>query len=46
MANDISNETIDYVAILARLELTGQEREEARQDGVSLNQYILYKLAQ
>ncbi len=40
MANDISNETIDYVAILARLELTGQEREEARQDMCRMLDYI------
>lgn len=32
MAHEISNETIDYVAILAKLELTEEEKEKAKQD--------------
>lgn len=40
MASDITNETIDYVAALARLELTGQERDEARRDMCRMLDYI------
>lgn len=40
MANNISNETIDYVAILAKLELTGEEREGARRDMNRMLDYI------
>lgn len=40
MANHITNETIDHVAVLARLELTGQEREEARRDMCRMLDYI------
>lgn len=40
MANHITNETIDHVAVLARLELTGQEREETRRDMCRMLDYI------
>lgn len=32
MANHISDETIEYVGILAKLELSDQEKEEAKKD--------------
>ena len=32
MANIISDETIEYVGILAKLELSGEEREQAKKD--------------
>ena len=32
MPNTITNETIDYVAILAKLDLTAEEREQAKID--------------
>lgn len=32
MPNTITNETIDYVAILAKLDLTAEEREQAQKD--------------
>ena len=32
MANIISDETIEYVGILAKLELSEEEREQARQE--------------
>ena len=40
MANIISDETIEYVGILARLELSGQEREQAKKDMGSMLDYI------
>ena len=40
MANNISNETIDYVGILAKLDLTGEEREGARRDMNRMLDYI------
>lgn len=40
MAENITNETIDYVSILAKLELTGKEREEARRDMGRMLDYI------
>lgn len=40
MANNISNETIDYVGILAKLDLTGEERESARRDMNRMLDYI------
>ena len=40
MANIISDETIEYVGILARLELSGQEREQAKKDRGSMLDYI------
>ena len=32
MANIISDETIEYVGILAKLELSGEEKEQAKKD--------------
>ena len=32
MATRISDETIEYVGILAKLELSGEEREQAKED--------------
>ena len=32
MANIISDETIEYVGILAKLELSGEEKEAAKKD--------------
>ena len=32
MANHISDETIEYVGILAKLELSGEEKEQAKKD--------------
>ena len=40
MANIISDETIEYVGILAKLELSGQEREQAKKDMGSMLDYI------
>lgn len=40
MANNISNETIEYVSILAKLDLTGEEREGARRDMNRMLDYI------
>lgn len=40
MANIISDETIEYVGILARLELSGQEREQAKKDMGRMLDYI------
>ena len=40
MANIISDENIEYVGILARLELSGQEREQAKKDMGSMLDYI------
>ena len=40
MANIISDETIEYVGILARLELSGQEREQAKKDMGSMLDYM------
>ncbi len=40
MADNITNETIDYVSILAKLELTGEEREGARRDMCRMLEYI------
>lgn len=40
MANKISDETLDYVAILAKLELSPQEREAARTDMERMLDYI------
>lgn len=40
MANNISDETIEYVGILAKLELSREEREAARKDMGSLLDYI------
>ena len=43
MSNIISDETIEYVGILAKLELSGEEKEQAKKDMGSMLDYI-YKL--
>ncbi len=40
MANIISNETMEYVGILAKLELSGAEREQAKEDMGKMLNYI------
>ncbi len=40
MANVISDETIEYVGILAKLELSAEEREQAKKDMGSMLDYI------
>lgn len=40
MANVISDETIDYVGILAKLELSSAEKEEAKSDMGRMLDYI------
>ncbi len=40
MANCISDETIEYVGILAKLELSGEEKEKARHDMERMLDYI------
>ncbi|HKM04237.1 MAG TPA: Asp-tRNA(Asn)/Glu-tRNA(Gln) amidotransferase subunit GatC [Lachnospiraceae bacterium] len=40
MANIISDEIIDYVGILAKLELSGEEKEFAKKDMASMLDYI------
>lgn len=40
MANVIDDATIDYVGILAKLELTGEEREQAKKDMAGMLDYI------
>ncbi|MDO4522137.1 MAG: Asp-tRNA(Asn)/Glu-tRNA(Gln) amidotransferase subunit GatC [Eubacteriales bacterium] len=40
MANTISDETMDYVGILAKLELNDREREQARRDMERMLDYI------
>lgn len=40
MANQITDETIEYVAILAKLELSEQEREQAKKDMCRMLDYI------
>lgn len=40
MANIISDETIEYVGILAKLELTQEEKEQAKKDMGSMLDYI------
>lgn len=40
MANVISDETIDYVGILAKLELKAEEKEQAKKDMESMLDYI------
>ena len=40
MANVISDETIDYVGILAKLELNDEEKEQAKKDMASMLDYI------
>ena len=40
MANVISDETMEYVGILAKLELKDEEKESARQDMQKLLDYV------
>ena len=40
MANMISDETMEYVGILAKLELSAEEREQAKKDMEQLLDYI------
>ena len=40
MANVISDETIEYVGILAKLELSGEEKEAAKRDMGRMLDYI------
>ena len=40
MANIITDETIDYVGILAKLELSDEEKEQAKKDMTSMLDYI------
>ena len=40
MANIISNETIEYVGILAKLELSDEEKEQAKSDMGRMLDYI------
>lgn len=40
MANIISDETIEYVGILAKLELNEEEKEQAKQDMGKMLDYI------
>lgn len=40
MANIISDETIDYVGILAKLELSDEEKEQAKTDMANMLNYI------
>ena len=40
MANIISDETIEYVGILAKLELNNEEKEQAKKDMASMLDYI------
>ena len=40
MANVISDETIEYVGILAKLELSSQEKESAKKDMENMLNYI------
>ena len=40
MANIISDETIEYVGILAKLELSNEEKEQAKKDMANMLDYI------
>lgn len=40
MANIITDETIDYVGILAKLELSPEEKEQAKKDMANMLDYI------
>lgn len=40
MANKISDETIEYVGILAKLELSAKEKEQAKSDMETMLDYI------
>ena len=45
MANVISDETIEYVGILAKLELSEEEKENAKKDMEEMLDYIENTLA-
>ncbi len=40
MANTISDETIEYVGILAQLDLSGEEKEKAKADMEKMLDYV------
>lgn len=40
MANRITDETIEYVSVLAKLELSSREREQAKRDMEAMLEYI------
>ena len=40
MAHTISDETIEYVGILAKLDLSGEEKEQAKKDMEEMLDYI------
>lgn len=40
MANLISDETIEYISILAKLEVSGEEKEQAKKDMGRMLDYI------
>ena len=40
MANIINDETVDYVGILAKLELSDEEKDQAKKDMASMLDYI------
>jgi len=40
MANIITDETIEYVGILAKLELSAEEKEQAKKDMANMLDYI------
>lgn len=40
MANQITDETIDYVGILAKLELSDEEKQQAKKDMGNMLDYI------
>lgn len=40
MANIISDETIEYVGILAKIELSDEEKEQAKKDMANMLDYI------
>ena len=42
MANVISDETIEYVGILAKLELSPEEKEEAKKDMGSFHPHFWF----
>lgn len=41
MANKISDETIEYVGILAKLELSDEEKEQAKKDMETMLDYYV-----
>ena len=40
MTNEITDETIEYVSILSKLELSGKEREQAKNDLAKMMDYL------